>query len=545
MSEADEGKILPFPGGAPRRGLDPPPGPLFDEERRRRGRIIDRLNETYAVVDDHGKVWIFKLVNDVLRQGYRTVYRLTEKDFRLYHLNHQVSFHVKSPTARDPEAIRLATKSEAEWWLSDARRRTYRDVVFAPGKVKLPSDVFNLFRGLAVVSIRPRVGSGVGWPCMRRHLIEVICSGNHQWFDYLMDWMALMFQRPGEVGQTAVVLKGGEGVGKGILARYLLKIFGPYGLHLSSAQQLHGHYNVHLQNCIFLFSDEAYYPGDKSFEGMLRAMITEQRLPIEPKYQNLFETINCLHFLISSNNQWVVPMAIDARRFFVLLVSALHKGDKAYWDPLWYELEHGGPSAMLGELLERDISCFDVRAVPDTPEGRLQKRLSLKTVEEYWMAALERGYPYRPSYNVPSVRQWREFWSTEWLWRGYQQWCDDAKRWQRQSREDFGVMLTGLYGKPGRPREWHPSYETEKVLPGGRGHQPVSHQDWLQLDESAADRSPGPAGRRSPRRHRLELSPARLSCRPARRRTRGLRPGVGPARHALAARHRRLTWRLQ
>jgi hypothetical protein len=176
-------------------------------------------------------------------------------------------------------------------------------------------------------------------------------------------------------------------------------------------------------------------------------------------------------------------MAVDARRFFVLLVLDLHKGDTAYWDALYYELDHGGPEAMLGELLERDISHFNIRDVPDTPEGRVQKRYSLSTVQKYWMAVLERAYPYRPAFNVPSVRQWRPFWTNQWIWKGLQQWCDDQKIYSRPNETDLGLMLTELYGPPTRPREWHPFDVNDKVLPG-RGHQPDSHQEWLQLDEA-------------------------------------------------------------
>jgi hypothetical protein len=481
MSEADGVNVLPFPPG---RGSSPS-DPVQQDQRKRIGRIVEHMNESFSVCNDHGTVMIFEEVRDALRSGYCTVYRMTAPHFRLLFQNRDLTLVEPKPTKNDPKATRLVVAKVPDLWLNHSKRRTYRDVVFAPGpgQVKLPRGVFNLFRGYAVVPVRPRGRSGPSWKRMKHHIHYVICSGNDACYDYLMNWMAHMLQNPAQVGETAVVLKGGEGVGKGILARYLLKIVGPYGLHLSDAQQLHGKYNAHLQNCILLFSDEAYYPGDKSFEGMLRAMITEQRLPVEPKYQNLFETINCLHFLIGSNNQWVVPMATDARRFFVLRVLDLHPCDDTdYWDPLWYELDHGGPQAMLGELLERDISRFNIRDVPDTPEGRLQKRYSLSTTKKFWMAVLEREYPFRPAYNVPCVRQWHEFWPTNWIWRGLQQWCDDQRIYSRPSETDLCEMLKELYGKSQRPREWHPFDVNDRVLPG-RSHQPDSHQDWLKLDE--------------------------------------------------------------
>jgi hypothetical protein len=389
------------------------------ERRRHRDRMVRQFNERHCVCDDHGTVWIFKEAEEVdqkMRPGHHTIYRETAKDFLQFYSNKELTCDLPAPTAAKPEAVKIVTKSAAWWWLRDKNRRTYERVIFLPGVTAPPGgyvhDCFNLWRGWGVKPVQPR--RGVDWPLMRQHLYRVICSGNDVWFEYVMNWLAYMVQHPGEVGHTAIVLRGGEGVGKGFLAQYLLRIFGPHGLHLHNSAHLHGRYNIHLQHCIFLFSDEAYYPGDKAMEGVIRALITEERLPVEAKYQNLFETNNCVHLLISSNNEWVVPMATDARRFFVLDVPDTRKGDTAYWGALGYELEHGGPAAMLGELLRRNIKFFNPREVPDTRASREQKRLSLDTVKQFLMAALDRGYPYRPRHDVPSLRVWQPFYTTEW-----------------------------------------------------------------------------------------------------------------------------------
>ena len=42
---------------------------------------------------------------------------------------------------------------------------------------------------------------------------------------------------------------------------------------------------------------------------------------IEPKGVDPFSVRNCIHLLMSSNADWVVPAGADARRYFVLDVS--------------------------------------------------------------------------------------------------------------------------------------------------------------------------------------------------------------------------------
>jgi hypothetical protein len=454
--------------------------------RERYDRIMAGMNRRYCVINDHGATWILHEVDNPLRPGFRNLYRQTAQHFRLLYENKRLSLIVPAPTSKDSDATKRRTRSWADWWLEWEGRRTFLDVAFAPGQTLKP-EVYNLWPGWAVEPRKPQASAG--WPLMQRHMLRVLCSRNRIWFDYLLDVLADMIQNPGRVGQVSIVLRGGEGVGKGIFGSYLMRIFGSCGLHLTNSLHLQGRYNVHLQNCIFLFADEAYWPGDKAFEGAMRGMITEEDLAIEAKYQNLYSTINCLHLLISSNNEWVVPMAIDARRFFVLDVLDLHRGDTAYFDALVRERDHGnGPAAMLWDLQHRDLHGFDIRQVPETPAGAKQRRLSLDTVKEYWVTTLERGYPFHGRHGVRSLLQWREVYTTELLWNGYQEFCRDTNRQQRQTRAELTALLSRLYPHA-QPRVPHPTHEVEAPLPGHRHPDPDPAQPDLPIgfDERLLD----------------------------------------------------------
>jgi hypothetical protein len=112
---------------------------------------------------------------------------------------------------------------------------------------------------------------------------------------------------------------------------------------------------------------------------------------IEAKYANAIPVRNCLHLIVASNDDWVVPAGADERRFFVLDVSGSRRGDFDYFKSLADELENGGAEAMLHELLHRDLSSFNVRDVPQTAGLMDQKVRSLHGFDAWWCEVLADG----------------------------------------------------------------------------------------------------------------------------------------------------------
>lgn len=166
----------------------------------------------------------------------------------------------------------------------------------------------NLWRGFGVEE------DFANWPLLRRHIVDVICGGNEDHANYLLRWIAWTLQHPTEPSEVVIVLRGRTGTGKGVLGRILTKLFGGHGMQISDRKHLVGSLNAHLLQVCLLFADEAFWPGDKSAEGMLKRMITEPTLFVEPKGLDGFEVKNRLSIIMASNEGWVVPASEDERR---------------------------------------------------------------------------------------------------------------------------------------------------------------------------------------------------------------------------------------
>lgn len=82
---------------------------------------------------------------------------------------------------------------------------------------------------------------------------------------------------------------------------------------------------------------------------------------------------------------------LDERRFLVLDVDDSKQRDQEYFKALSDELANGGTEAMLHELLQRDISSFNIRQASQTTALIDQKLLSMDPADRWWFAILIKG----------------------------------------------------------------------------------------------------------------------------------------------------------
>ena len=424
----------------PRPEYDPATGEVYDrdiintaipatEGKNEAAAAIDELNRKYMVVNESGKAIIYAPGYDPVLKRER-IDRVTFEDLSKFYMNQLVR-----PGGSNNGTPIL--KSKAYVWLNSARRRQYLGgVVFDPSGKTLPDDVLNLWKGFP---IRPRPGD---WSLLRDHMCAIICCSDPVRFAYLLGWLARLVQHPAEQGEVAVVVVGDEGTGKGTLAKVILKIVGQHGIAINNAKHLVGNFNEHLRDAIFLFADEAFFAGDKAHVGTLKSLITEPYQTIEAKYQNAVQTPNYLHVMMASNEDWVVPASLDSRRFFVLNVDDTVKGNHDYFGKIWEQMDSGGYEGLLHDLLNYDLTSFNVRAVPVTAGLQEQRKLSLGTTESWWLECLERGYVFKSSLGLDEFFSvWNSEISTELLHASYSAFAKSRNERHPLGREGLGKFL--------------------------------------------------------------------------------------------------------
>lgn len=420
---------------------------LSDEKAKERAKkhrvdVLRQINKHHCVVNESGRLLVLKEVQDHERN--RPMWqRMLFADFERAYMNQYVMVDPKG--GGTPKA-----KTYAKYWLENPDRRQYLNgVEFDPSRVGTNKPgTLNLWKGFAVT---PKRGSS--WEKLKQHIKTIICSGDQSHFDYLMGWMARMIQFPHLQGEVAVVLRGDLGTGKGTLGHALLSLVGRHGMHISSPKHLTGNFNGHLRDCVYLFSDEAFYAGDKAGISTLKALITERWITIEEKFMPAVQAPNRLHILMCSNLDWVVPAAQGERRFFVLDVSSVRKGDLDYFEAIDKELENGGRSALLYDLQNYDLKNFNVRRVPETAALQNQKKLSLENHFLWWRDVLIRGYVFKSRFGLDDFfGRWLEFTTTDLLFDSYIEFAKSRADRHPLDRERFGEFMGKMGGKKCRPQ---------------------------------------------------------------------------------------------
>ena len=387
----------------------------FEEQKKKLKERIDSTNDDFNLNDDVK----LKEMND----KHAFINSIGGKPMVMCHIYSEVA-NRKIIEFRSPDSIKIQYANQSVkvdkqyvkqgmWWLEHASRREYDTIIFDPSKEKEWDGCFNLWEGLTLTPIKGN------WHCVLRHLYRVLCNKDRDKFLYTVKWLAWCLQNPGKRAEVAVIFKGKEGAGKGFIFSQFLKIFGQHGIAIANRKHLTGQFNGHLRHCVFLFADEAYYPGDKEVEGCLKQLITEEYIPIEGKYLQMGPKNNYLHIGMSTNQEWVIPAHGDSRRFFINEVENTFAKNEcpdmirnAYFERLWYCMDNGGREAMVYDLLKMDLTDWHPRSnVPMTAEMAKQRRMSLPRLETDLLNMLDEGVfegeKDRDGYAISAKQLWK------------------------------------------------------------------------------------------------------------------------------------------
>jgi hypothetical protein len=284
----------------------------------------------------------------------------------------------------------------ADYWLEHELTPLYRRVVRTMGKHD-PQDL-NMHPGW---SIEPKQGD---WSKIKAHMLQTICAGNEEHYQWLLKWMAKGVQTSGPMG-SAIVLAGPQGVGKNCWSEAYGSLWKEKAGIIQDANLVLGNFNATLTRHDCIIFDEALFSGNGRHADTVKSLITGTTILINKKNHQEFSLDNNLRIIIISNHSFVVRAERDSRRFFVLNPAEIRMTPKQYLD-IQHQLDTGGRAAMLYDLLNMNISEFNSMSVPQT-EGLKEQRLHTELLQmDKYEPLLGKLYGWLEDCRIP--RTWMD-----------------------------------------------------------------------------------------------------------------------------------------
>jgi len=333
-----------------------------------------------------------------------------------------------------------------EWWRWEERNSYPNGIVMTPNLN--PDGAYNLFRGFP---IKPRRGD---WHLFKKLILEVICDNDNKLCIWVLDWMAIGIQNPETLKGVALVLRGAKGIGKGQFAKFYGKLYGQHFLHIAQDKHLTGNFNAHQAHTLLLFADELIWGGNKSSEGVLKSLITEDSIMLERKGFDPHRIKNNMRLLVASNEAWAVPASAGERRWCVCDCSIKYKEDHKFFAALKIEMNNGGIEALMYELLHRKIKTNQRKA----PKTAALTDIAIKgftPVQKWWYHMLEKGETNRLYASGDRLVDWGDPVSVDALHHSYRSYCISENIRDIDTKSTMSKHTKNLLdlSKPKRQRE--------------------------------------------------------------------------------------------
>ena len=205
-----------------------------------------------------------------------------------------------------------------ELWLKYPDRRKYEGIIFDPSKLYDRNDeYYNTWRGFAIT---PGIGNVDRY---LEYVLKIVVSGNKEHYEWLLDWVSHIFQKPWEKPGTSVILRGIEGIGKSFFAETIGQLLSGHKNnkinHLyfktSNPEHVMNHFNDHLANIILLHLEETFWAGDKKGAHLIKDFVAGDELSIGQKHLSTKMQRNYMRLIMNGNDDWLVPAGMESRRF--------------------------------------------------------------------------------------------------------------------------------------------------------------------------------------------------------------------------------------
>lgn len=184
-------------------------------------------------------------------------------------------------------------------------------------------------------------------------------------YEHFLNFWAYLLQNPGQKIGHALVIVGGQGVGKDSVLAPLFDAVGRHNIASIDTSTIANQWTHYLKAQV-IYVQEMHHQGRRDQYNYLKPFISSQKTLVQVNEKGLRQYFvpNYQNWVITTNYDDAIMLDDDDRRFWVhrALISEPPGGD--YFTRYFKWLAAGGTEKIFGWLLSRDVTGFDAKARP-------------------------------------------------------------------------------------------------------------------------------------------------------------------------------------
>ena len=348
-------------------------------------------------------------------------------------------------------------------WIDDHEKKCYDRIDFMPC-LKFADDhpeIYNTFKGFKVQRtleemIEPSEKDLEDYDHIGNYIYNLFKDKDDAQskinFEYIMRWLAQLFQKPMERSEIMIVLKGRKGIGKSDFSEMVKNMMGvEYWLDTSEpSEEIFGKFNDGIARKLFINIDEPEgFDCEKNIEKMKHA-ITAKDINLKVKFQNLNRIRATQNYFMTLNHEGTgIAITADNRRFAMFeSATQSYKGDE--YDKYYHAIRNPNALALFyKDLMEYDMTgwSWGRETIPKTDFLERSKKNSIRNHHQFLEQMLlaehtRKGCQVYQQLNGDYIGLCGS------IYKGYCKYCDDTgdNGKSRMTGKDFKTELRCLDG---------------------------------------------------------------------------------------------------
>ncbi len=269
-------------------------------------------------------------------------------------------------------------------WKARIPVRKFERLIYLPGKPELPwgsgSTSYNIWRKSGVEA---RLGDVK--PFLDHMAFLFPDEGDRE---LVLDYLALLTQKPAEKIHFALLVRGSHGTGKSWIGNLMERIIGRPNVVRPSNDEVVSRWTHWMEGAQLAIVEELMTLGRLEVANRLKPVITDPMIRIEEKNCSLYSIPNHLNFICFTNHEDALKIEHGDRRWMVIFSPAVKK-EAAYYERLFGYLDDGGAAFVKHFLMQRRIVLNGQGVAPPTSGKETMRRMSMGDAESFLLDLYE------------------------------------------------------------------------------------------------------------------------------------------------------------